>query len=323
MAGLEEALLRVTLWINMGSLLLIAGAGIFLLVVWRSVPEMRRPPSVEARFTSRWRRTVVVSWVLALLSSIVLLVRADQLSLEAVRLGLILLGGVVWLGIRDRTPFSFQPVGQSPNLAESRHSAFDSPWLVLAVVGGLLGLLVSLSLTGHARQSSLPVPNMLVAFVHVTGAAAWVGGLAMLVAVAFPAVRGREAGERATLLAPVVARFSDLALWSVVVVVASGAYTAWTGIGELEAVTGTTYGWVFLAKLSVFLPALALGAINKGWTKPRLMKAAQGLTPAGSPVRVIRRLVLLEVVLVAAVLGLTAFLVALPPPSNPLASAIR
>jgi copper transport protein len=184
-----------------------------------------------------------------------------------------------------------------------------------AVVLGLLGLLVSVALTGHARRSSFPVPNMFVATVHVTAAAAWVGGLVMLVAVAFPAVRGRDA-ERARVLGPLVAQFSDVALWSVVVVVASGTYSAWNGIRELEAVTGTTYGWVLVAKLAVFTPAVALGAINKLWTKPQLMRAAEGQTPAASPVRLIRRLVLFEVALVVVVLGLTSFLVRLPLPSN-------
>jgi putative copper export protein len=46
------------------------------------------------------------------------------------------------------------------------------------------------------------------------------------------------------------------------------------------------------------------------------MRAARGIGPARPAVRLIRRLVVLEVALVAVVLGLTAFLVRLPPPSR-------
>lgn len=314
MAGLEEAALRGALWVNMGAHLAVAGGGIFLLAVWRRSATSARPCSVEARFIRRWRRLVAVSWIVAVLSLIPLLIRADEPGVEAVRLGLLLLGGFAWFGVRSRGPFVFHALEESHSGSGVRRPDPVSRWPLALGLTALLGLLLSTALTGHARGSSLPLPNLFVALVHVTGAAAWVGGLVVLVAVAFPAVREQEAGIRATLLAPVVARFSDLALWAVVAVVASGSYSAWNGIRELGAITGTTYGWVFLAKLNAFLPAVALGAINNRWTKPRLIRAARGKAPARPPVRIIRRLVALEVALVAVVLGLTAFLVHLPPP---------
>jgi uncharacterized membrane protein len=316
MSGFEEASFRLSLWVNMTALLLTAGAAIFLLVVWRRSATTARPPLVETRFIRTWRRTIVTSWIAAALSSVVLLVRGDQPEVETVRLGLVLFVGVAWLGLRSRPPFVFQPDGSPPGSPEPPPFRRLSRGSMLVVLLALPGLLVSLALTGHAGRTALSLPNLLVALVHVTGAAAWAGGLVMLIAVAFPAVRREQADETAALLAPVVERFSDLALWSVVVVVASGSFTAWNGIRELHAVTGSAYGLMFVAKLSVFLPALAMGAVNNRWTKPQLMKAARGLAPAGSPVRLIRRLVLVEVVLVAVVLALTAFLVRLPLPSR-------
>jgi copper transport protein len=260
---------------------------------------------------------MAASWAVAVLSSVLLLIRANEPWEEGVRLGLTLLGGIVWLAVRGQTPFVVKPSGWVPGRSEATPNPdAASRWSLALAVVALLGLLLSVALTGHAWRSSLPVPNLLVALVHCTGAAAWIGGLVILVAVAFPAARSGRAGERAKILSPVVARFSDLAVLSVFAVVASGAYTAWSGIRELDAVTGTTYGWVFLAKLNVFLPALALGAVNNRWTKPRLMRAAHGIGPARPAVRLIRRLVVLEVALVAVVLGLTAFLVRLPPPSR-------
>jgi putative copper export protein len=176
---------------------------------------------------------------------------------------------------------------------------------------------MSAALTGHARGSALPVPNLMVALIHVTAAAAWVGGLVALVTVAFPSVRGMMETDRAALLAPVVARFSDLAIWSVIAVVASGTYSAWMEIRGLDAVTASTYGLVFLAKLAAFLPVLALGGINNRWTKPRLVRAVRDQTPS---LVLLRRMVALEIALIAVVLALTVFLLQLSPPAISAAS---
>lgn len=161
----------------------------------------------------------------------------------------------------------------------------------------------------------MPFPNLLVALIHVSAAAAWVGGLVTLIAVAFPAVRDQAETDRAALLAAVVARFSDFAVWAVFAVVASGTYSAWMEIRELRAVTASTYGLVFLAKLAAFTPVLALGGINNRWTKPRLLRAVRRGTAAGSSLQLLRRLVALEIALIAVVLGLTVFLLQLSPPA--------
>ena len=162
-----------------------------------------RPLAVEHTFLSRVRRLVVASWVVAVSASILLVIRE---------------------GLRHDPP---------------------RPRRLSAIVGsaGLLVLLMSAALTGHARGSALPVPNLMVALIHVTAAAAWVGGLVALVTVAFPSVRGMMETDRAALLAPVVGRFSDLAVWSVIAVVASGTYSAWMEIRGLDAVTASSYGW--------------------------------------------------------------------------------
>lgn len=287
---LEEAVLRAAQWGNLGGLLVAAGAVVFLLAVWHRSAGPPRPESVEARFTHGWRRVVMASWVVAILGSISLLIRSGSPGVEAARLGLLVIGGVALF-------------------AQRRHG-----WPV--GIGALLVLLVSAALSGHARTSSLPVPNLLVALVHVGAAAAWVGGLVVLVAVAFPAVREQAPGDRAMVLAPVVARFSDLALWSVFAVVASGTYSAWMAIGGVRALTASTYGLVFVAKMSAFLPVLVVGGVNNRWTKPRLLRAVREEASGSRPLVILRRLVALEVALVAVVLAFTVFLLQLSPPTS-------
>jgi copper transport protein len=112
-----------------------------------------------------------------------------------------------------------------------------------------------------------------------------------------------------------VARFSDLAVLSVLAIVASGTYSAWIEIRGLREVTASTYGLVFLAKLAAFMPAVALGGVNNRWTKPRLLKAVRQETPARSSLILLRRMVALEIVLIAVVLALTVFLLQLSPPA--------
>jgi putative copper export protein len=180
----------------------------------------------------------------------------------------------------------------------------------------LVALLLSAALSGHARGSSLPVPNVLVALIHVAAAAAWVGGLVALVAVAFPAARDQVEADRASILAPVVARFSDLAVLSVLAIVASGIYSAWMEIGTLRAVTTSNYGLIFLAKLAAFLPVLALGGINNRWTKPRLVRAVRDRMNARASLLLLRRLVALEIGMIAVVLALTVLLLQLSPPAT-------
>jgi putative copper export protein len=290
---LEDVVLRAAQWGNLGGLMVAAGAVVFLLVVWNRYGSFQRPESVEASFIHRLRRTVIASWAVAVLASIPLLIWGTSLWAEVTRLALLVIGGMALFAGWRR--------GGS---------------LGAIALPALLALLVSAALSGHARSSSLPLPNFVVALVHVTAAAAWVGGLFMLVAAAFPAVRGQAQDNRARLLAPVVARFSDLAVWSVFAVVASGTYSAWMAIGGMRALTDSTYGLVFLAKMGAFLPVLVLGGVNNRWTKPRLLRAAREETSGSRALVILRRLVALEVTLVALVLAFTVFLLQLSPPTS-------
>jgi copper transport protein len=301
MERLGDPLFHLARWVDLGAVLILAGGCVFLVVVWSPSAILARPLSVERTFLRRVRRLVVASWVVAGSASIPLVIREGLLRLEGLRFGLLVIGGLTLLAA-----WVFWLRHDSPRFRR-----------LPAIVGsaGLLVLLMSAALTGHARGSALPVPNLMVALIHVTAAAAWVGGLVVLVAVAFPSARGMAETDRAALLAPVVARFSDLAVWSVIAVVASGTYSAWMEIRGLDAVTASTYGLVFLAKLAAFLPVLALGGINNRWTKPRLVRAVRDQTPAKPSLLLLRRMVALEIALIALVLALTVFLLQLSPPA--------
>jgi copper transport protein len=141
------------------------------------------------------------------------------------------------------------------------------------------------------------------------------GGLLLLVGVALPATRNLPDGARARILAPMVARFSDVAVVAVAVLLVSGGLRAWAEVRALDALTDANYGVVLLVKLAAVLPILALGAINNRWTKPQIVRLAAESDPGGArrPLWTLRRLVGAEVAMGAIVIGITALLVNLPP----------
>jgi copper transport protein len=158
----------------------------------------------------------------------------------AVRLVLIaILGWFVW-----RLP--------SPGIGSAR------AWWIILVLGGLLLLTFSLQGHGAARRS---VPDVIVIWLHLAATTVWLGGLPML----FLALR--QGGFPAATLVP---RFSQAALVSVGILIATGIYNAISYIGLPEAFIATTYGRAVIIKTGIFALLLTLGAINLFVLSPRL-----------------------------------------------------
>ncbi|MEU6815832.1 copper resistance protein CopC [Streptomyces sp. NPDC046860] len=143
-------------------------------------------------------------------------------------------------------------------------------------VGAILA--VALTLTWSAAEhasAGIQVPLAIASTtLHLLATAAWLGGLAALLLT----LRATPA------LAPqVVTRFSRLALASVTVLVVTGVYQSWRGLGTWQALTGTTYGRVLLAKLALVAVLLAVAVWSRRWTARLAVPAARVLQPAGAP----------------------------------------
>jgi copper transport protein len=187
--------------------------------------------------------------------------------------------------------------------------------LVTVVPVLALLLLVAPSASGHASVSG---GIALVADVaHVAAAAAWVGGLTVLVLALMWA---RE--ERWALATRTVPRFSTLAVAAVALLVVAGTVNGYLQVRALRGLWETTYGQLLLAKVALVLPLLALGAYNNRFAVPRL-KA--GIASGAERTRFLRTAGA-ELAVMVAVVGLTAVLVAEPParasvaPEGPFAS---
>ncbi|MFD5572193.1 copper resistance CopC/CopD family protein [Streptomyces cadmiisoli] len=129
-----------------------------------------------------------------------------------------------------------------------------------AVLGGVLA--VGLALTWAAAEhasAGIQVPLAMTSSVlHLLAMAVWLGGLAALLTVL------RRAPRDLTL--PAVTRFSRLALGCVAVLTVTGAYQSWRGLGSWDALTGTAYGRLLLAKLVAVTLLLAAAAVSRRWT---------------------------------------------------------
>ncbi|MEV7076462.1 copper resistance protein CopC [Streptomyces sp. NPDC093990] len=145
--------------------------------------------------------------------------------------------------------------------------------------GGALA--VSLALTWAAAEhasAGIQVPvAMTSAVLHVLAMAVWLGGLAALLATLYRA--------EAQLPAAVVARFSRLAFASVTVLVATGVYQSWRGLGSWDAVTGATYGHLLVLKLLAVTLLLTAARLSRRWTGRLVTVAAQAEAEAEAVVR--------------------------------------
>ena len=140
-----------------------------------------------------------------------------------------------------------------------------------------LPLLFTYSVAGHTRTGG-QVPLAVVAdMIHLGAVCVWVGGLVFL--------SGCLLLPRRTLELPtVLPRFSRTAATCVVLLVATGTYQAWRGLGDWSAFTNTTYGRVLTVKLVVFCALLGVGAISRSVVQRRYVRpVAYGLDAAVAP----------------------------------------
>lgn len=174
--------------------------------------------------------------------------------------------------------------------------------------GGGAGLaILSFALTGHAASAPPPWLAAPMVALHLLAVAFWLGALLPL------AVRLADEPRPATL----VARFSGLAGWAIVLLLASGLALAILQVERPAALIETDYGRLLLAKLAVVAAMLALGALNRWRLLPALRRNLPGA--ASRAASRLGRSVRVEILLGLAVLGLAAMLGTTPPPRTDMA----
>jgi len=162
-------------------------------------------------------------------------------------------------------------------------------------------LCAALFLAGSLTSHAIDFGAIAVALrcVHMMAAGAWAGGLFAYW------IGARQASE--THLGVEAARaLSKLATWSVIVLIASGVYLAYEGLGgSLYHLRYSSYGRVLSIKVAMFAQVLAIGAYNRFSLIPTIDRP--------SARRLLLRTVAAESLMLVGVLGMAALLAATPP----------
>ncbi|GAB2725790.1 copper resistance D family protein [Kitasatospora kifunensis] len=107
--------------------------------------------------------------------------------------------------------------------------------------------------------------------VHIVSGTVWLGGLALLVALA--AARGRLGDTAGQLWADMWRRFSLVAMVCVGAVLVSGLWMSWRHVGAISQLWTTGYGLALLVKILLVLGLITAGAGNQLWLMPRIARA--------------------------------------------------
>lgn len=188
-------------------------------------------------------------------------------------------------------------VGMLPGLSRSR----------AGIVAGFIAaaLLTAMrSASGHAAaEGDFTLPEF-IQFAHLASIAVWAGGVMVAGLVALPELRRQELRA---VLKRVFGRLSWSATLAVGVVILSGIYNAWRGLGgAISPLVHSQWGWLLTAKSVLVAVAVGLGGLNR-----LALRGDEPLTDeeAGRLVGRIR----LEAVVMLLVLLVTGFLAGSPP----------
>ncbi len=171
------------------------------------------------------------------------------------------------------------------------------------------------ALAGHATTQSPVAVLAPMDIAHVAATALWIGGIVTLLLAVPAGTRRLDPAARTRLLAGLLARFSPIALWSVVALAITGGVQAAIHLDwSLAPFADTGFGRSLLVKIGLFGVLVALGATQRRRIIPALRShAAGGEAPGGAGV-LLRRALRAEVILLCGVLAATAVLVGSPPP---------
>jgi cytochrome c oxidase assembly factor CtaG/putative copper export protein len=170
--------------------------------------------------------------------------------------------------------------------------------LAFVAAAAVLGQL-PLAQQGHAGGTADHGAAVIALWLHVTGAAVWLGGLAAL-ALLLPDLRGDSLGK-------VLPRYSSLAIACFTVVAASGYVRAEIAIGGLDRLA-TPYGLLVLVKAGVLLALGVFGAFYRRRLIGRIQAADR---PAG---RLFGMLAVAELAFMGVASGVAAALARTNPP---------
>lgn len=173
------------------------------------------------------------------------------------------------------------------------------------------------SWTSHAGASGALLP-FVVDWVHLVSVSVWAGAVFIGAGVVLRAPQPVGLAERGTC-ASYIQALSTTATWSLAAVLVTGVFTVWRGLnGEASLLFSSSYGAVLVTKLVLVALAVALGAQNRFFVMPRLLKELRAPEPSSSPSPpTFHRVLCVESLVLVAVFCAAAALSSSAPPSAP------
>lgn len=172
-----------------------------------------------------------------------------------------------------------------------------------------VALAIGLAMASHAAAvPRLAVQSVVANSIHTVAASGWLGNLFLVFLVGLPLAWRLDRDDRWTVIRDVVNAFSPAALGFGGLAGATGVFMAWTHVGSFAALTGTDYGRVLLLKVGLLSLTAITGAYN--WLRVR-----PSLGDQVGAVR-LRRTAGVELGIAAAVVAVTAVLIAMPMPMD-------
>ena len=175
--------------------------------------------------------------------------------------------------------------------------ATRSRWGTLLTFLSALLCLWPLAAQGHAAGAENHVTAVGGITLHLTGAAVWLGGLAVIGVIAALAP-----GHRRLAL---VERYSTLALLAFIVTAASGVVTTFINVGDLSRLFTTGYGTLVLAKIVILI---VLGLFGVAQRRMFIDRMRANLTAGKVTNKPLAWLIAAEMVVMGAVAGVAAAL---------------
>jgi putative copper resistance protein D len=173
-------------------------------------------------------------------------------------------------------------------------------WLLSVV------FLTSLAWISHAAAAQVQPIGVFGDALHLCAAGMWIGGLVPLAIFLTHIPRAFLSLETGAV---VLRRFSTISLCCVSVLIISGVSNSWLLVGSIHALFTTAYGQLLLLKLALFGILISLGARNRLAIQTKL----SGSHPGSELMLQVRRNVICEACLGAAVVAIVACLGVTPP----------
>jgi copper transport protein len=279
--SLAQGVNLIASWLAILAFVLAGGGALFLLICL--APALRQPGEAGAAFwTTMTRRFALIALAVAGIGAIAalasLLAKANIVTGQSI--GHILSSGVLgamlapWSGrvwIAREVAFVAILVVALGWLLRTRCGGVEQPGKsgsgALAVIAllGAAGLafqaLDSHLAAGHVARHG-PLGTVALAL-HLVAAGAWVGGLGVGALLLLPIWRGLDGELRRAISTNVIARFSTLALTSVVIIGLSGLYVAVLMLPSASDLLSSTYGQALDLKIVLFLVLILIGALNR------------------------------------------------------------